>query len=270
MDPFLKLLLFVSDVRVFIHDKLLPPLHEKDTTFKDLLCKTKITENIEKFSDMIPDRFNVYIKKLIENAPLFEDLGNGASTFEEGISGVNIPDNLDFQQQSNGEFFGLNDIAGIETENMGDISLASSFNLHDETVDGTFNDPDISYVESITNVEDSVIVGEHEREMFNTDVVNVINHDDNLFSSDDNAIPRYDIENPNLFRKNGMLTNKNSSKKKKKTKVKLNLAVSSDMRTSRINMVNSDAEITVVNADEVCVPEYKSVGKGKKRKINGD
>ena len=219
---------------------------------------------------MIPDRFNIYIKKLIENAPLFEDLGNGASTFEEGISGVNIPDNLDFQQQSNGEFFGLNDIAGIETENMGDISLASSINLHDETVDGTFNDPDISYVESITNVEDSVIDGEHEREMFNTDVVNVINHDDDLFSSDDNAIPRYDIENPNQFRKNGMLTNKSSSKKKKKTKVKLNLAVSSDMRTSRIKMVNSDAEITVVNADEVCVPEYKSVGKGKKRKIIGD
>ena len=260
----MKVLLFVADVRVFIHDKLLPPLHEKDSTFKNLLCKTKITENIEKFSEMIPDRFNIYIKKLIEHAPLFEDLGSGASTFEEGISGLTFPDNFngDFQQPSNGEFFGLTDIAGIETENSGDVSLASSFNLQDETVDGTISDPDISYVESITNVEASVIDVEPEIEMSNID----------------------GVENQNQFRKNGILTNK-SSTKKKKNKVILNIAVSSDMRTSRIKMVeseisviqdgvqevlNSDAEITVLNADEICVPDYKSVCRGKKRKRNGD
>ena len=379
---------------------------------------------------MIPDRFNDYLKKLIECAPLYDDVGHGASTFEEGISRNH---DGDLQQHSDGELFGsgietenlgdtsltgscnlqnetvegseideplpeseISDInvfnilnhvdvtvadlssskkkkkklklvadlsskkkkknkvkfnlgsadkVDLETENLGDTSLAGSCNLQDETADGAFNETDISYVESITNVEGSEIDEPlPEREMSD---INVINHDDvavtDLSSSKKKKKNKLkfklgsanivDIENENLEdtslndtdisyvesianvegsgidakteremsdinvlnvinhdnvavadlsssskkKKNKVKLDANlsSSSKKKKDKVKFNLATSSDtisvIQDGAQQVSNSENETTVVNVDEADVPEYNNVGKKKKkRKLNGD
>ena len=275
---------------------------------------------------MIPDRFNDYLKKLIECAPLYDDVGHGASTFEEGISRNH---DGDLQQHSDGELFGsgietenlgdtsltgscnlqnetvegseideplpeseisdinvlniLNhvdvtvadlssskkkkkklklvadlsskkkkknkvkfnlgsaDIVDLETENLGDTSLTGSCNLQDETADGAFNETDISYVESITNVEGSEIDEPlPEREMSD---INVINHDD---------VAVTDLSSSKKKKKNKLklAADLSSSKKKKKNKLKFKLG-----SANIVDIENENLEDTSLNDTDISYVE---------------
>ena len=139
---------------------------------------------------MIPDRFNDYLKKLIECAPLYDDVGHGASTFEEGISRNH---DGDLQQHSDGELFG----SGIETENLGDTSLTGSCNLQNETVEGSEIDEPLP-----------------ESEISDINVFNILNHVD---------VTVADLSSSKKKKKKLKLVADLSSKKKKKNKVKFNL-----------------------------------------------